>query len=142
MAASVLDPRIEGTYIGDVDASATPVVNCFVAPCACVIGGVSLVCGDTLALHATDYGDYNVTNVTDSEEVASLSTKTGEDDANAIAPDTEEEMTLATTASYLELDAGDVLQFHASEGGTATSGDLTEAYVIVKWAPGTGVGQS
>jgi hypothetical protein len=48
-------------------------------------------------------------------------------------------MTLAAAAN-LEIDEGETLQFKATEGGTATSGDLTEAFVAIHYVPGTGVG--
>ncbi|MFW5868370.1 MAG: hypothetical protein ACOCX2_11170 [Armatimonadota bacterium] len=143
MSTGELEPRTTITHVGSVDASDSPVHNIFVAPCKCVLVGVGLVCGDTIAADGSDYLNIDVDNVTPTtpEEVASLSTKTAEADLNEIAPDTYEPMTLSSTKSRLELDAGDVLQATVTEAGTATSGDLTEAAFVVRYVPGTGVGQ-
>lgn len=136
-----LTPLVAGVFVGTVDASAAPTINLFVAPCKCRVVGVDMVVAAAKALHAADYGDYSVKNITDNVELASLSTLTGAADANALAADTAEAFTLTSTLANLELDAGDVLQFFPTEAGTATSGDLTECFVQVKWVPGTGAGR-
>lgn len=140
MATGELEPRVAVCNIGAVDADAAPEHNVFVAPCPCTIEGIGLVCGDEIASHTTNSANIAVTNVTDSQEVASLSTKIGESDLNAIATDTYEALVLSSTASYLELDAGDVLQAAFTET-TAGEGDLTQVAMFVRWAPGTGPGQ-
>lgn len=131
-------PRTVTAVIGDVDASETPTRSIFVAPCDCVIEGVGLVCGSAVALHTTNSANVAVTKGT--ATLASLSTKIGEANANAIATDTYEPLTLASTESLLELEAGDVLNVTFTET-TATAGDLTRASMIVRWVPGQGPGQ-
>jgi len=141
MGLGDLQPQVTGANIGEVDASATPYVNIFTAPCACVLTGINLVQAGTLAAHATNFATCVVTNITDSQEVARITTETAATGVNALAPDTAEALALSSTASYLELDKGDVLQAAFTEGGTATTGDLTEAALFVEWVPGTGAGQ-
>ena len=134
-------PRVAPQNIGAVDASGAPEHFLFVAPCQCVIKSIRLVCGDAIAAAETDSCNITVTNLTASEAVASLSTKTGEADLNAIATNTVEELTLSSTAAYLELDEDDVLQVAFTET-TPTTGDLTEAAMFVEWIPGTGAGNA
>jgi len=142
--ANELRKRTEGTYIGTVDASGPAYATVFIAPCRCVIVGADIVCSATKAIGSANYGDYNIQNKgttgSGTTEVASLSTKTGEADVNALAADKAEAMTLSTTVASLEVDEGESLQFAATEAGTATSGDLAEAYVAIHYVPGTGVG--
>lgn len=136
-------PRTVQTVIGAVTASESPAANIFVAPCDCVIEGVGLVCGDEITLHATNFANVVVQNVTPAtaRTVASLTTETGEATANAIATDTYEALHLAATDSFLELEEDEVLQVEFTESGTPGTGDLTEAAMVVRWVPGQGAGQ-
>jgi hypothetical protein len=138
---SELEPLVAMTHIGAVDASGSPYHNVFVAPCACVITGARLVQAKALATAATGNATYTLTNVTDSKTVGILSTDSAAAAPTALATDTAVAFTLVSTASQLELDAGDVIQMLAEEADTATTGDLTEAAVAIFWVPGTGVGQ-
>lgn len=141
MSAFNTQDRVAVVEIGAVDASATPKHNIFVAPARCRITAVKLVCGSGVALDGSNYGSQTVTNVTQTETVATLTQETGESDAGAIVADTVAEFTLSSTASELELVENDVLQIQFEESGSATSGDLVEASVSVEWRPGTGEGE-
>ena len=133
------EPLIAMRYIGVMDASASPEVNVFVAPCACRIVGVWLVDGTAKTGHADNKGTYvayNKTTGAGAVVVASRVTDTPTDD-NIVA-NVGWSLDLSTTLSALNMSQGQVLSFKATEAGTATSGDLVTALVGVAYVPGTG----
>lgn len=133
-----LEPVVSVVKVGAMDASASPEVAIFVAPCACRVVGIGLTDNTAKAAHADNKGTYAVKNKgaagTGTTVVATRTTVTG----NAIVKFVRWALTLSTTKSVLNLAAGDVLTVTATEAGTATSGDLVDAVFDVRYVPGSG----
>ena len=137
-------PNVSVCNVGAVDASATPVINVFKAPNACkvTVHKIYLVNGSAIAAHATNIHTSTIKRLR-AAAATTIATQTTDSDVSgsaAIAADTPWEIPLSSDALG-ELNADDVLQWFPTEGGTATSGDLTEAAIFVEWSAGTGAGQ-
>ena len=134
------EPRHAIVPLGTVDASGPDERPVFVANDACRILAVNLV--DTAAKtgHADNYGKYELINKgaagAGTGVVASRYSDTPTTDN--IAAYVAWPLTVSGTASLLNLDAGNVLQFKASEEGSAASGDLTDALLVIEYTVGEG----
>ena len=130
-------PNVSVTFIGAVDASGTPVHNVFYAPVRCTVRALYMVNGSAVAAHATDIATQPVNRLRAAAgtAIATQTTATGTTGYAAIAADVPYAINLISDALAI-LAAGDVLQWAPTEGGTATSGDLTEAAFITVWTPG------
>ena len=142
--SSEITPNVCIANIGAVDASAAPVINVFKAPAGCyvTIHKIYLVNGTAVAAHATDILTASIKRLraAAATEIASQTVDSDVTGYAAIAADVPWEITLLS-AALAELNPGDVLQYFPTEGGTATSGDLTEAAIITEWSQGTGPGK-
>lgn len=129
--------------VGDVDASAAPLYY-WTAPQRGVIRGLSLVNTDAVAAHATDIMTVIVIN---RGQAGAGTTEVGRQTVDsdvtgfaAVVAKTKWPLILSTTAANLEVEEGDVLEFAITEGGTATSGDMSAVSLAVEFQPGAGVG--
>lgn len=131
------------TFIGTVDASAAPVYNVFAAPAneKVRVHAISMVNGTAHAAHASDIAKSSIKRIraAAATEIASQTNDTDVSGYAAIAADTPWNIPLLSEA-LAELNGGDILQWFPTEGGTATSGDLTEAAIIVEYSIGYGGG--
>lgn len=136
-------PLTHTVHIGTVDASATPIYNVFKAPAGCKVRlhAIYLTNGSAIAAHASDIHTSTINRVRAGAATAIASRTTDSDVSGsaAIAADVPWAITL-TSAALSELNAGDVLQWAPTEGGTAASGDLTEAAITVEYSLGYGGG--
>lgn len=128
--------------LGAVDASGPDERTVFVSSNPARFIAANIVDGVAKTGHANNYGTYEIINRgqagAGTTVVASRSTDTPTTDD--IDDYVAWPLTNSTTKANLEITAGDVLTFKASEEGSATSGDLTEATLILEYADGTGGG--
>ena len=136
--STAMEPRQTVVYFGQIDASAPEALPVFVASVPIEILGVYLL--DTAAKvgHANNKGTYSIIN----KGLAGAGT-TVVATRVTVAPTTDDiaafvkwPLTLSAFTNRLEVAAGEVLAFTASEAGTATSGDLTDATIIIEYAVG------
>lgn len=126
--------------VGDIDASGAPIFH-WIAPMRCALRGISLVNTDAVAAHATDIMTAIVLNRTQSDvEVARQTVDSDVTGYAAVVAKTEWPLILTTTVARLELEKGDVLELAVTEGGTATSGDMSDVSWNVRYQPGSGIG--
>lgn len=129
--------------VGAADASAAPLYF-WQAPTRCVIKEINLICSDTIAAHATDIMTVIALNLLKAGAgTAEVGRQTVDSDVTgyvAVAAKIPWNLILSTTLANLEVAEGDVLQLALTEGGTATTGDLTNASFQIKYQPGAGLG--
>lgn len=140
-AQTMRDAKLD---FGAVDASAAP-VKTWRAPCRCVIQDISMITPTAVAAHATDIMTVVVLNLgvagAGSDEVGRQTVDTDVAGSAATAANIPWPLILTTTLADLEVLEGEVIQVTITEGGTATSGDMSaDTQVSINYLPGAGLG--
>lgn len=129
---------------GAVDASGTPEFY-FRAPADITLDSIYQISGDDIAADASDIATTTVTNIGDdgtgTAEVGEQTTDSDVSGYAAIEDGVPWEIPIASDA-VAEVSEGEVLKIAPTEGGTATSGDLTDACWVINYRVGHGVGYS
>lgn len=128
--------------LGTVDASGPDTRPVFVATERCRLLGASIVDVTAKTGHANNYGTYALIDMgTDGSEAVTVATRaTDTPTTDDIAAYVEWPLTLNTTPANLELEEGTVLIFSGTEAGSATSGDLVDALLVISYQNGYGGG--
>jgi len=118
--------------IGTVAASGSPTIPVFVAPCRCQVLGVTLINGATVAAHTQNYTSVEIKNVgaSGSGNVVLGSITTTQTGLTALV---EREVPLTGEPT---LSRGDVVAATVTKAGTGA--DLTNACIVIEWAPRVG----
>lgn len=136
--SSAAEPRQAVILLGSIDASGPEDIPVFVASVPIEVLGVDLIDTAAKSGHGTNKGTYSILNKgaagSGTAVVATRVTDTPTTDD--IAAFVRWPITLSATKSLLEVAAGSVLSFTASEAGAATSGDLTNAALVIEYAVG------
>jgi hypothetical protein len=140
--SSDLSPLVATYALGQIDASGPEEKPVFSHSKAVRILGVRLLDTAAKSAHADNKGTYSLINKgSDASGTDVVATRIGDtpttDDIAAYVP---WPLTLNTDETTLEIDAGEVLSFKAEEAGTAGSGDLTDALLVIEYAIGYGGG--
>lgn len=136
--STAAEPRQVCIPLGVVDASGPQDIPVFVASVAIEILGVYLMDTTAKSGHADNNGTYSIINKgVAGDGTAVVATRvTDTPTADDIAAFVDWPITLSATEANLEVAAGSVLSFTAAEAGTATSGDLVKACLVLEYAVG------
>lgn len=128
--------------LGSVDASGPEDRPVLYVSKAIRVLGVYLIDSTAKTGHADNKGTYEVINKgTAGAGTAVVATRTTDTPTtDDIAAFDAWPLTLNADETVLEIAAGSVLSFTAAEAGTATSGDLVEACLVIEYADGYGGG--
>ena len=140
---TALDVRTQSIQVAAVDASATPTIFVFKAPAdnKCRIHKIYLTSKTAIAAHASNIHTSTINRYRAGSATAIASRTTDSDVAGsgAIVANVPWEIPL-TSAALAELNAGDFIEWAPTEGGTATSGDLTFCLLTIEYSVGYGGG--